>query len=176
MSRTLLFRLQDGKIRVLEETVESWKRNHEDALLALDVDDLIAECLSCWEDIRRSWVRTRRSAALNRLGDLQEVGTSVLDVLDRAIRLLVDVTALAKKVAQDTGHAVEGWEDLPEAIREARDLREHVNKTWPWDDRPVLKLDRKMAEESRSARARGESRDVADILAGLQANASPRQE
>src|SRR5438093_13276742 len=87
MTRTLLFRLQDGKIRVLEEAVESWKRDHEDAMRALDVEDLIAGCLSCWEDIRRSWVRTRRLATLNRLWDLQQVGTTVLDLIRRSIRL-----------------------------------------------------------------------------------------
>src|SRR3954454_23718390 len=85
MTRALLFRLQDGKMRVLEETVESWKRDHEDARFAHDVEDLIAGCLSCWEDIRRAWVRTRRLVTLNRLWDLQEVGTTVLDLLGRSI-------------------------------------------------------------------------------------------
>ena len=61
-------------------------------------------------------------------------------------------------------------------LREARDLREHVQRTWPWDNRPILALDRKMAEESQAARARGESQDVAAILAGLRANASSRPE
>jgi len=175
MSQTLLFRLQDGKMRVLEEVVGSWKRNHEDALRALDVEDLITGCLSCWEEIRHAWVRTRRLATLNRLEDLQEVGTTMLDLLSRCIRLLGDIASLAEIVARDMGYALEGRENLPEVIREAENLREHVNKTWPWDHRPVLSLDRTMAEQSRSARARGESQDVADILAGLQVNVSLRQ-
>jgi hypothetical protein len=175
MSRALLFRLQDGRIRVLEEAVEFWKRDHEEAVLALDVEDLTAGCLSCWEDIRRSWVRTRRLATLNLLEDIDEVGVTVLDLLDRFIRLVGDVAALVERVAGDTGHAIEGRENLSEAVREAGDLREHVNKTWPWDKRPVLPLDRRMAEESRCARARGDSRDAADILAGLQSNAPARQ-
>ncbi len=176
MSRILLFRLQDSKIRILEEAVESWKRDHEDALFVQDVEELIAGCLSCWEDIRRSWVRTRRLALGNWLWDLQDAGTTVLDLLGRCIRLLEDVAGLAEKVAGDLGRAIEGQENLPEAIREASDLREHVNKTWPWNNRPVLPLDRKMADQSRAARARGESQDVADILASLQANDSVRQE
>jgi hypothetical protein len=176
MRRTLLFHLQDGKIRVLEEAVASWKRNHEDAMLALDTEDLVAGCLACWEDIRRSWVRTRKLATANRLWDLHEVGTTVLNLISRAISLLEDIAGLAEKVASDTGHALEGRENLSEALREAGDLREHVKKTWPWDDRPILTLDRKMAEESRVARARGESQDVTAILASLQATAFLRQE
>lgn len=176
MTRTLLFRLQDGKIRVLEEVIESWKREHDDAMRAQDVEDLIAECLSCWEDIRRSWVRTRRLATLNRLWDLQEAGTTVVDIISRAIRLLGNVGSLAETIASDTGHAIEGRDNVPEALREASELREHVNKTWPWDNRPILKLDRKMAEESRAKRARGESQNVTDILAGLQGSATLRQE
>src|SRR2546427_9669940 len=116
MSLMLLFRLQDGKTRVLEEAIDTWKRHHENVSHALDVEDLIAGCLSCWEDIRRSWVRTRRLAMLNRLWDLQEVGTTVLDLIGRSIRLLGDVAGLAEQVAQDTGHALEGRENLPEAL------------------------------------------------------------
>ncbi len=176
MSRTLLFRLQSGKIRVLEEMVESWKPDHEGAMLALDLEDLVVECLSAWEDIRRAWARTRRQASINRVWNLQEVGTGMLELLDRALRLLAEVAGLAERVARDTGHTIEGSEGLPEAIREARELREHVHATWPWDDRPILKLDRRMIEESRAARARGESLPVADILAQLQANPSERPE
>jgi hypothetical protein len=176
MAPTLLFRLQDGKIRVLEETVESWKREREGAVLALDAEDVVAESLACWEDVRRSWVRTRRLATLNRLWDLQEIGQTVLSLLDRCIHVLEKVAESAEKVARDTGHAIDGREDLSEAIQEAGDLRDRVAKTWPWDERPVLPLDRKMAEASRSARARGESRDVADILAGLRPESSPRPE
>jgi hypothetical protein len=176
MAPTLLFRLQDGKIRVLEETVESWKRDREGALLALDAEDLVAEGLACWEDVRRSWMRTRRLATLNRLWDLQEVGKTMLGLLDRCIHVLGNVAGSAEKVAHDTGHAIEGRENLAEAMREAADLRDRVAKTWPWDERPVLPLDRKMAEASRAAQARGEARDVADILAGLRAETSPRQE
>ncbi len=121
-------------------------------------------------DIRRSWMRTRRLATLNRLWDLQEVGKTMLGLLDRCIHVLGNVAASAEKAAHDTGHAIEGREDLSEAMREAADLRDRVAKTWPWDERPVLPLDRTMAEASRVAQARGESRDVAEILAGLQAD------
>jgi predicted transposase YbfD/YdcC len=176
MSRTLHLRLQDGKIRVLEETVESWKRDHEGALLGQEVEDMISGCLSCWEDIRRSWARTQRLAVLNRLGDLQEAGTTILDLLQRSIHLLEDVAVLAEKVVGNTEQLIEGQEDLHASLREASTLREHIRNTWPWDNRPVLTLDRKMVEESRAARTRGESQDVADILAGLQGNASPRLE
>jgi hypothetical protein len=53
MTGILLFHLQDGKIRVLEDTLESWKQNHDQAMLALDIEDMVGECLSCWEDLRR---------------------------------------------------------------------------------------------------------------------------
>jgi hypothetical protein len=167
----MLFRLQDGRIRVLEQAVEYWKRDHEDAGLAMDVEDLIAGCLSCWEDIRRSWVRTRRLATLNQLDDIEEAGTTVIELLDRFLRLLGEVGALGEKAAADTADAIQGRENLTEAMREAGELREHVNKTWPWDDRPVLALDRNMVKASRDARARGEAQDVAAILAALQPNA-----
>jgi len=176
MSRVLLFRLQEGKIRVLEEAVESWKRDHEDAVLALDVEELIVGCLSTWEDIRRAWLRTRRLAILNRLSDLEEAGTTMLDLLDRCLHRLVEVANLAEGAVRDTGHAIDGREDLSEATREIRELRVHVSKTWPWQRRPVLPLNGTMAEESRSTRARGESQDVTDILVSLQANAALRRE
>jgi hypothetical protein len=167
MAQTLLVRSQDGKIRALEETLESWEGADESALVALNVEDLIAECLSGWEAVRRAWGRTRRLATQNRLPDLQEAGKSMRDLVERWIRLLREVDRVAGKLGRDTGDAIEGRDLLPEAAREARGLLDYLQKTWPWADSPALPLDRKMVEESRAARARGESCDVTALVRSL---------
>src|SRR5205807_964317 len=106
----------------------------------------------------------------------QEADKTILDLLDRFLRLLEIVAELAEEGGRQTGRVLEGRENLPGAIREVGALRDHVGETWPWDERPVLLLDRKMAEESRAARARGESQDVAALLARLRADQSLGQE
>jgi len=161
-------------MRVLEEEVESWKQDHDEAMRVLDAEDLIAESLSRWKDARRLWERARMLASRNELEDIEETGKALLDMLNRAISLFGTIAERAELVARHTGHAVEGQEKIPEALRDATGLRDHLVKTWPWDDRPVLPLNRQMIEESRASRERGESLDVADILSILRQGSYPR--
>jgi len=174
MARTLLFHLQDGKMRFLEAAVESWKQDHEEAMRALDAEDLVAEGLSSWEDVRRLWNRTRSLASRNALEDIQESGAALLDLLNRSVRLLGNLAELADLVTSSTGHTIEGREKLPEAIRGATGLRDHVANTWPWDDRPAAIPSLEMIEAARARRERGERGiAVTEILAGLRQDAHP---
>ncbi len=150
MESGLSFRLQDGKIHLLEEEIESWRNDHTTAMAAWDLEDLVGESLSLWVSLQGLWGRLRKLATKNRIREFQQPGESLLKLFERQIRLLQKMEKLGSVYSQQ-GYAIDGLQGLPVAIMEAEVLRDHIRQTWPWDDSPILPLNREMAERSRKS-------------------------
>lgn len=160
----LLFHLQSGKVRNLEETVEVWQMAHAEALRALDAADLVRECLTFSPGLQVVWERAWQDATAGHIRDYQDVGLSLRGLFERTLNVLNRVQWWARNVARETGHPVEGLERLDQDIQGFQRQRDRIVENWPWEDRPWPPLNREMVAESRASSARGEGEDVSTLL------------
>ena len=166
MSETMLFRIRQGQIKALKETVELWRAEHKAAMAVRDVEDVIETCLELPESMRRLWNATFARIAANEIEDLQETGETLLAHFNGTLGFLEHVQGLARDFA-DKGHRVEGADELDRATEQLRQLRHGIFKHWPWLPTP------EEVEEGQAAMARGDSQTVEEILHELQ-NRNPR--
>ncbi len=172
MGDLVLFRLQSGRVRVLEETVEAWQLAHAEAMRARAMEDLVSESLTFPDGLRAVWTRILEDVREDRIREFQITGQAILHLFDRAINLLTVLKQSAQKVASDTGHTVEGLDKLDAAASDLQQLRDHIKASWPWDDRPWPPLDRAMVEGSRADIAAGRHEDVKSVLERVRADGS----
>jgi hypothetical protein len=66
------------------------------------------------------------------------------------------------------GHSLPSAALLEQALETVRRLQEALEKNWPWADRPWPQIDPKMIEDSRAAIARGEGKDIEEVIRELQ--------
>lgn len=165
MPGTLLLRLQEGKIKLLEEAVEAWKADHDNAMQALDAEDLVADVLTLANDgLPRTWTRIWKILETVQSIDTEVIGMTLREVFDRVPFLLVSVRAVADQTEASTGHTLKGRIDLDAAIERVLALRSSILSAWPWKDRPYLPQNSQMIRESREAFSRGEYDDITTLL------------
>jgi hypothetical protein len=166
MFETMLFRIRQGQIRALKETVERWQAEHKEAMAVRDVEDVIETCLELPESMRRLWNATFDRIAANEIVDLQDTGETLLAHFTGTLSFLEHVQGLARGFA-GKGHRVEGADKLDRCLEQLRQLQHGIFEYWPWLPTP------EQVAEAEAAIARGDSQTVEEILHELQNRNSP---
>lgn len=165
MPGTLLLRLQGGKVKLLEEAVEAWKADHDDAMRALDAEDLVSHALSLANDeLPRTWKRLWEILESAQSIDTEVIGKTLREVFDRVPALLESVRAVADETEASTGHTLRGRNNLDAAIERIRVLGNNIMSAWPWKNRPHHVHDRQKLLDAREAFSRGEYDDIETLL------------
>jgi len=149
-----------GRVRIIEDAVDLWKTDHDDAMAVRDIEALAREC-SCVLELLREWQEESWQRLLNdQLGDVQQTGELLKAVFRGAIEVFPRVAHLIQW-AGGKGYRVDGSEEFAGALSEIRRLNLELEQRWPFVS----------CEEKEEARAQirlGECQTGEDILRELQ--------
>ena len=157
-----------GRARTIEDAVEAWKSDHDEAMAVRDLEDIIRECR--WlRDLLMEW--NQESWKLLRAGRLhcvQDTGDSLRMVLTIFLRAIPRARRLAANYKRG-GYHVEHAGEFADLEKQVQEMANELDQKWPF-------IDPREMEESRSAYDRGECQPVEDILRELQGTDSAERQ
>jgi len=164
----LRLRLKVRRLRGLAEGYEAWKKDHDEAMQACDMDDLVEACLADAADAERFWEEIKGELSEWSQESLDAIGQFIGDFLERVERTLQEVVQDARRITNTTGHDIKGVGSLIEAAARLKDLRSSIMKNWPWENEPWPPLNKEMRDRARSGQdGPGESSE--DFLRRMEA-------
>jgi hypothetical protein len=149
-----------GKLRTVEDAVEAWKAEHDDAMGVRMFEDVVRECLAAHTLFRDMQKERWEKLFAGKISEVQTTGENLIKTFETSLLVysLVEECLLRVKRA---GFRVNGEEEFEKAFPELRSAAADFKSRWPF-------VDLKQIEESRAAFARGESQSVEEILGELQ--------
>jgi len=126
-----LAKMYRGQYRAVEDALETWKADHDEAMSVCDLEEVIRTCLrlnaSARDLVRSAWEFGYSGKALNS----EEIGSCVLQVLKAgAVTWKSLAESVEERVAQ--GYTVEGADGIPAALAETRTLAADFAARWPF--------------------------------------------
>jgi hypothetical protein len=176
MSTDMLDRLQESKIRAVQELIDNWSLNiagdDGNELAATIADLLVDETIGLRQGLARFWDYYWTAALSGKVCDRQQVATKIRLFLDRGSVCLSQGATLARRFADLSGHPVARLAQLEEQSAAFPLWVEECMARWEMLDRPRKPLDRDQIARARTAFERGECEPASDILARLEKGGS----
>jgi hypothetical protein len=149
-----------GHVRTIEDAVEAWKQDHDDAMKVQDLEQMILVCLFLRNGLRQVHRQVFNHLFAGKVGKTQELGR-VVRGLDASVLKSFQAVAEVVRWARENGLDVERAGDLDQAIEHVRRLSDDFGRRWPLFDTEQIK-------EGLAQAARGEFADDEDIQRALQ--------
>jgi hypothetical protein len=165
MTDSLLFRIQRGKTRAIEEAVEAWKAEHAGAMEAREVEELVRECLQMPDEMRRVYREIFDRFTSGNIEGYHDIGKALQAQFEGNLRFMDSVRDMARKQAA-AGHAIEGAAELNRVLEEIRPKVAEIFERWPW-----IPTAEEVAE-ARAEIARGDYKTVEELLDELRRKTS----
>jgi hypothetical protein len=120
-----------GQYRAVEEALESWKVDHEEAMGVCDLEELIPFLASITppvlELVGYFWDRGFSGA----IGDPDAMGQVVLDALEAGVEAWSAAQGGVRECTA-AGYVVEGTDKIPAALAEITAARDDFARRWPF--------------------------------------------
>lgn len=146
-----------GRTRAMEHLVEDWKNKHDQAMFAMDVEEMVRECVDlaalCEHSWNSLWQLLRRDPNSDAVDDAAKVMTTALAKTLQVFRSVQDLVADAKT----KGFEIKGSENLETAAIRVREINAKVETIDP-------PLNEEMAEEAIAAFKRGECLPIEELI------------
>jgi hypothetical protein len=180
MSAEMLDRLQDSKLRAMDEFIEkcsiSVAGSSDDDRASAIADFIADEAIGLQHALVRFWEYYWTAALAGQIADRKAEGASIRTYLERGASCLERAAAVARKGAEQSSHEVARLNQLEEQCKAFPIWIEECMARWELLDRPVKPLDRDQVKEAHDAFARGEYEPVETMLARVQAGGQLVQE
>src|SRR5207244_8164991 len=85
------------------------------------------------------------------LESFDPLGEAIRDTLDEQLQAMTSLRDGPVNSFTAAEYPIQSAPALEAGIAELRAFKEHVLRDWPWSDRPLPKVNRKMVEDSRAA-------------------------
>ncbi|MBL8795041.1 MAG: hypothetical protein JNM56_14120 [Planctomycetia bacterium] len=157
MTDSLLFRLQCGKSRAIEEVVEAWKAEHAGAMAARDVEELVRECLRLPDEMRRIYREIFDRFTSGNIEGYHDIGKALQAQFEGNLRFMDSVRDMARRQTA-AGHTIEGAAELERVLEDIRPKVQEIFERWPW-----MPTEEEVAE-AKAEIARGNYQTVDEIL------------
>jgi hypothetical protein len=123
--------IYQGKERGIQDAVHCWKADHDNAMAACEVEDLVNECLGA-RDILRQWLEASIKRALaGTIRDFDNAGYDLRDALETGLRRIKSVRECVERVER-LGYTVENSDELDRADREITEMHDRLMREWPF--------------------------------------------
>ena len=156
----LLADFYSGQFAAMEESVETWKSGHEEAMEVRDVEDVIQLAIKLHDHLA-AFVNDCWDAAFRaRHHKTQNLGFAILHSLDCAVNAWKSINAVVISYA-GKGYVIDNGNLVEQAMRRMREIREDFKNRWPL-------IEEEQKSRSREEIAGGECRRAEDILRELQ--------
>ena len=126
-----LAKMYRGQYRAVEDALDAWKADHDEAMSVRDLEEVVRTCLalnaSARELVRSAWEIGYSGKALNS----EEIGKDVLQVLKAGVVTWKSLAeSVEERVAQ--GYAVESADGIPAALAEFQARAAEFAARWPF--------------------------------------------
>jgi len=173
MPADMLDRLQEDKLRGLEELMDSYQAaaatNGGDDQAAALADFFIDEGIGVRQSSLRLWDYHWGLALAGKVLNRRERGGELRALLERGGQVLSRNAALARAYADRSGRPIARLTQLEDECKAFPLWVEECMARWELLDRPHKPLDRVRVAQARAAFAKGECEPAADVLARLEA-------
>lgn len=116
--------------RLIEDAVDSWKRAHQEAMQALDVDTLLEVCVVLGNYVRKLMAATWDELFSGKLTDVQDRGASFQKAFDQSAEAFADLAAVAQQLA-GSGHELPHYPSFVTAQEQLLGLKGDFERRWP---------------------------------------------
>jgi hypothetical protein len=164
MTEAMLFRFRGREINQLLEAAESWKTDHDCAMTAYDMEDLVTESLKLEANVRQLLRRTWERCAGQAEAVRNEANETIKEILIGSNYALTKVLNAVTRFSKATGHSVAGADKLRESQARLDALAKRDLSEWLWDYPEPPAIDRDMIRRSDEAFGRGEGEDLHEVL------------
>ncbi|GEM_PF-4877057 len=141
---------------IIEELAEKWQIDHDDAMLAWDLEQLCCEGAALCKLCRSMWDNARARLLEGKITDINGMGEVLLRVITSVLRscdsFLRNATDLQQK-----GFAIKHVEDLQQEMTKLLATKETLLKKWPF-------IDAMAVARAREEYRRGEYVDSGELL------------
>jgi hypothetical protein len=119
-----------GRTRTIEDALEAWKRDYQEAEKVKDIEAIIAEWLQSFE-ILREWQEESWAALQGgEIENVLEVGRMLSRGYELGAYSFSQVNS-GVKWAEGRGYTVDGAEDLRRSFRRLQGLAKELAEKWP---------------------------------------------
>ena len=131
---------------LVEDLVERWQADHDEAMQASDIEELCGECVALAELCQHAWEHVKTALFTGAIADTEATGRMVQGALDKSLDVLNQV---AKRAADATrgGYEIRSKPDLERALNTIAEIKSKLLNKWPFID--YKKLARARAEYER---------------------------
>jgi hypothetical protein len=141
---------------LVEQLVEQWQVEHEEAMLARDVEELCGEAIELCRLCGHTWQELKTLLFANCITDTEATGRVALEGFENAGRAVRRVVRLLDD-AIARGHGIGGAQELRRGMNDVHDIKERLLKKWPF-------IDHQMVERALAAYGRGEFQTAESLL------------
>jgi hypothetical protein len=159
MSESILIQLYRGQMRAMAETVEAWKAEHREAMIARDVEEMVRASLDYPTMMTRLYDSAWNRILANELEDYLKTGEALQDLLSQTVELLHSIRALARSFVE-AGHPIERMNQLEDALARLENLKHEIIQCWPWFSQEDI-------DAGRAEHARGECLELDEAFAQI---------
>lgn len=168
MPSDMLDQLQEGKLRGLENLIESHEKAASDGLgneeAAAIADFFVDEGIGIRQSSRRLWDHYWTRALAGKIPDKKDRGRKLLALLERGGNMILRGAAIARTFAALSGHSIARLSQFEEQSKAYPLWVKECAARWDMLSRPRAPLDRERLAQSRAAYERGEGEFVADVV------------
>jgi hypothetical protein len=159
MVDNLLLRLYSSQVEAAEAAVEAWKAEHQEAMRARDLEDLVRSCLDYPAILMRVCNATFAKMRDGALEAPNETRQALHDFFEKTLDYLRGIRDLAARFQRD-GHLIAGLTELENALEQCRALKERIFEFWsPFTSQDVA--------EGLAEHARGECLELDEAFAQI---------
>jgi hypothetical protein len=150
-----------SRTRAAEHLVEDWKKAHDEAMFAMDVEGMVRECVDlgalCQHAWKSLWELIRRDP--NGIA-VDEVEKSIKEALSKTLGLLRSVEGLVAE-AKGKGFAIPNADALASTGQAVREISAKVDVVYPQVNEEQIRISREQFE-------RGEYQTIEELIREVQ--------
>ena len=147
--------------RSVDELIEEWKLEHDQAMFAFDLEELVSECIDLGNLSKHAWKSFRDLLLKNPNAPvIEESGRVMQTALTRTLEMFHTVKALVTEASQK-GHSIQDAADFELVVNETRKISDKVQVVFMEPDPAAI-------EESIAAFKRGEYYTSEELLRAAQ--------
>jgi hypothetical protein len=126
-----LAKMYRGQYRAVEDALETWKADHDEAMSVRDLEEVIRTCLGLNDSARRLVRSAWELGFAGKAQNPEEIGREVLPALKAGV---VTWRSLAEGVEERAaqGYTVDSADRVPAALEEIRALAADFAARWPF--------------------------------------------
>jgi hypothetical protein len=155
-----------GRTRAAEHLVEDWINKHDQAMVALDVEELVRECIDlaalCQHAWKSLWQILRREPNGKAIDDAEN---PLKEAIGKTLRIFQAVESMVA-VAKGKGFTIPNAEALLAAVQRVREISDKIDCVYP-------QVNAALAEEAIAAFHRGECIPIEDLIREAQSGNLP---